>query len=314
MTVDECIKAYDNMCERIFGREGWKLRLTTGDKKWKFWKYGQENVQVQGAFDHQVLEECILEIILRQTASCQTLEDARKVLLNDGNSSSTCKVYVGGSLERSLRRILTGDSFVCATKKDAIFTTTRFRSYDTPGTDLFTEGVTIIDAARATSAATSFFEPVKINGLNYTDGGTGANNPSEEAWSEMKSLWLPEQDNIDVTVSCFVSIGCGHPGIKRLDDSLYGFLTKTLVEIATETQRTADRFRRNHSGLFQQKKCFRFNVTHGLENMGLEEFGRLDEIRNAVDEYLQKENVPEEMKVATAKLAQKSCTQIEDFA
>lgn len=190
----------------------------------------------------------------------------------------------------------------------------RFRSYDAPGPELFADGVKIVDAARATSAATSFFEPVEINGLMYTDGGTGVNNPSEEAWNEMQSLWLPDKDNINSTISCFISIGCGHPGIKRLDDSLYGFLTKTLVEIASETQETADRFRTGHSDLFQQKKCFRFNVTHGLENMGLEDFGRLDDISNAVDEYLRKENRPIKLKAVTARLVNKTCTEIEDIA
>lgn len=82
------------MCERIFNMEGWKLKFKPGDKGWRFWKYGQKDVKIKGAFDHQVLEY-VLEIIARHTASCQTADDARRILLKNDGGSYDCKVYVG---------------------------------------------------------------------------------------------------------------------------------------------------------------------------------------------------------------------------
>jgi len=45
--------------------------------------------------------------------------------------------------------------------------------------------VKIWEAARATSAATSFFNPITIGTESFVDGATGANNPINELWTEL---------------------------------------------------------------------------------------------------------------------------------
>lgn len=92
MTVDQCIEKYNDMCMRIFKDEGLKVRLA-GRKGKKFWKVGKDNVQTKSAFDHRILEACVLETIRDRCESCGTAEEARKVLLNDG-TDSRCKVWV----------------------------------------------------------------------------------------------------------------------------------------------------------------------------------------------------------------------------
>lgn len=47
----------------------------------------------------------------------------------------------------------------------------------------------IWEAARATSAAFGFFDPIKISWQDYVDGATGRNNPVDEVFSEAKSIW-----------------------------------------------------------------------------------------------------------------------------
>jgi predicted acylesterase/phospholipase RssA len=82
---------------------------------------------------------------------------------------------------------------------------TIFRSY--AGENARSSQCRIWQAARATSAAPSFFKDVFIEipppGCNYIDGGLGYNNPSELALNEATELW-PSSTNF-----CLVSIGTG---------------------------------------------------------------------------------------------------------
>ncbi len=51
---------------------------------------------------------------------------------------------------------------------------------------------------RATSAATSFFEPVTIGprGRNFVDGGLGTDSPVEQLWNEAQNIWCYNRENI----------------------------------------------------------------------------------------------------------------------
>lgn len=83
MTVQECIDSYKTMCKDVFADEGFKAKLKM--RKWK------PEVHIKGAFDHRILEAKILDCIKDHIPSCKTDDDARKVLLNDGDESA-CKV------------------------------------------------------------------------------------------------------------------------------------------------------------------------------------------------------------------------------
>lgn len=61
----------------------------------------------------------------------------------------------------------------------------------------------IWEAARATSAAPTFFQPITINGVKYGDGGTGWNNPTAEALAEAYHIW-PSR-----LIGCLLSLGTG---------------------------------------------------------------------------------------------------------
>ena len=69
------------------------------------------------------------------------------------------------------------------------------------------DNVQIWQAARATSAAPSYFEPIKINDATYVDGGFTFNNPSREIIREVLSM----HNNADDCINCLVSIGTGRP-------------------------------------------------------------------------------------------------------
>lgn len=198
-------------------------------------------------------------------------------------------------------------SFVCATKGEASDTTAHFRSYDSGSPDFSTRGATILQAARATSAAPGFFEPVVLDGITFYDGGLGANNPSIEAWEEIRDVWKPRKDNVADIVSCFISIGCGDLGLHTIEKGAFQFLTKSLADIATETKKTATRFHREHGELFREKRCIRFNVEQGLQSVGLEEYKEMSKIKNAAEEYITAPATIDDTYAVVERLAQKQC-------
>jgi predicted acylesterase/phospholipase RssA len=195
--------------------------------------------------------------------------------------------------------------FVCATaveNKDTI----HIRDYSLP--DEFSgDGATIVDAALATSAATTFFEPVTIGSRRYVDGALGANNPVDSVWKEAQNLWCSEDGKLEPLIKCFISLGTGVPGSVAIKDDAKGFLTKSLKEIATETQRTAEKFASRHRGLLDQKRYFRYNVEQGLQTVGLEEYGKQSNIEAATQSYTSSQAQKFKIRDCATNLAAKKC-------
>ncbi|KAF9766560.1 hypothetical protein IL306_001014 [Fusarium sp. DS 682] len=159
-----------------------------------------------------------------------------------------------------------------------------FRNYSLEGkADLEPK---IWEAARATSAATLFFDPITIGrfGQTFVDGAGGYNNPVEAIYDEAVSRWNAKPGDF----SMIVSIGTG---IDQLTDWGRNFnqLRKTLSSIATETDTTAARFVRNHAELESDpQRLFRFQVAQGLEKVGLAEHEKINEIASATQIYMEK--------------------------
>ncbi|KAF5575918.1 calcium-independent phospholipase A2-gamma [Fusarium pseudocircinatum] len=137
----------------------------------------------------------------------------------------------------------------------------------------------IWEAARATSAASSFFDPIQIGkfGQWFTDGATGFNNPVNQVYEEALEIWADAKDNIQ----CIVSIGTGEPGVKPFGDDLKG-LALTLLSVATQTEETSRRFAKSHSHITH----IRLNVVHGLQGIGLQEYNEIATIKSVTDRYL----------------------------
>lgn len=130
-------------------------------------------------------------------------------------------------------------SFVCAVSKD-LNGIGRLRSYSYPWKRF--PPCTICEAALATLAASGFFDAVQIGACRYVDGALGANNPVEQVEGEASDLWCRESGSLQLLVKCFVSIRTGNPGKKPIEDRVNKFISKTLVSIATKTEKTAALF------------------------------------------------------------------------
>lgn len=202
---------------------------------------------------------------------------------------------------------LTLRSFVCCTSGETQ-QTSLLRSWHTSrgDPDLY-RTARIWEAARATSAASSFFDAINIGDpkQRFLDGGTGANNPVQHVWNEAADLLTSEQ-SLSENLGCLLSIGTGQPGYKPFEDSLVG-IGKTLLSIATETEVSANMFHQAQSRLFERKFCFRFNVPRGLGDIGLAEVEQIATIKSMTADHLQSEVAQSCLRSCVERLQQRQC-------
>jgi hypothetical protein len=135
------------------------------------------------------------------------------------------------------------------------------------------------------------------------DGGVAANNPVHEVWEEATDIWCDDDGQpLDNKLACMVSIGTGISKNSAYSQSPRKMLT-SLIEIATETEETAERFDRSKRHLSRQRRYFRFNVPHGLDDVGLSDWERKDQISAATDRYLEYQRVDDDIKWCATRLA-----------
>jgi calcium-independent phospholipase A2-gamma len=151
-------------------------------------------------------------------------------------------------------------------------TIVRFTDYKGPaGQQGIYDDIKIWEAARATSAATTFFAPmtIKSRGIQreFLDGGLGANNPVHELWQEAAKAFGPGP--LEPQIQCLLSIGTGKPKLEAFGKSIWA-VGQSIINIATETQATANRFESEYEDLFTEDRAFRFNPPD-INEVGLED-------------------------------------------
>ena len=157
------------------------------------------------------------------------------------------------------------------------------RSYRSPSLpNLQLDDCKVWEACRATSAATTFFDPVKIGkyGQEFIDGAIRYNNPIQLVHRETESLW-PGRDLF------LLSIGTGSAPGRPFKGNLKTVVS-SLKEIVVQTEQTAEDFYHAHRHMASEDLLFRFNVYHGLADIGLEEYREIPAIADATEEYLGK--------------------------
>ena len=197
--------------------------------------------------------------------------------------------------------------FVCATSKET-GDIVRLTSYRSPrGRERLLRVTKIWEAARATSAASSFFDPITIGDFRegFVDGATGANNPVYEVWNEAQDIW--QLGSLEERVQCLVSVGTGVLSLRPFTDDLIS-IGRSLLAIATETEKTAEKFNRDKSALDNKGCYYRFNVLQGLEDIGLEDSTRKNMIIAATDRYVESQAVFKQIKACGHNLAKRQCT------
>lgn len=163
--------------------------------------------------------------------------------------------------------------FVCASRAQTVYNEL-LRSYDVRIVGEQAYDCTVVEAARATTAAPLFFEPVTLeaSGATFVDGAVRANNPIQLVVDEAERLW-PKRP-----FGCVVSVGTGWKNVSPIATSrprLHKIL-KTLTEISTGPNTKAREFAKTKLGTQLQKgeKYFRFFVPQGLEGISLADWKR----------------------------------------
>lgn len=181
--------------------------------------------------------------------------------------------------------------FVCAASDEDDSYGVQFCSWprrEEPGSlKELSDKLTIWEAARATSAASTFFEPIQIgrNGQIFRDGATDANNPVQVLFDLAKNEWGGDGLPFHRHTKVVVSIGTGAPAIFPFGNTPTSMLG-TLKRLATQTEKTAEIFWREHrEDLVCRNAYLRLNVDRGLEDVNLEDASKRSIIATATDKY-----------------------------
>ena len=214
---------------------------------------------------------------------------------------------------------------------------TIFRSYNAEGVSR--SKCAIWEAARATSAAPSFFKPMTIKNphpsITYVDGGLGYNNPSQLAIIEAQRIWNSKSKDV-----CLVSIGTGQQSAASIVDesqlennleaqrSFFKVVQSSLSALASNNipyWKTAKNIPPGilallkmaggltsivtnteavHDGLQreaeQQFPYFRFNVERNVGDVGLEDWKKLGALTTNTGAYMRTYDL-EKKKIMCAK-------------
>ncbi|THU83058.1 FabD/lysophospholipase-like protein [Dendrothele bispora CBS 962.96] len=183
-----------------------------------------------------------------------------------------------------------GRAFICAVPATNMRFPRIFRTYKLSGDS--DPNCKIWQAARATTAAPTFFKRISVPGVGgieetFIDAGIRCNNPAKQVREEARRLFGENR-----TVGVFVSIGTGHSGTIGLSNPdvfqriLPSQLIDTLKNIATDCESVADELASEY-GEREESVYFRFNVTHGVGQISLEEWKKISEIVTHTKAYLQ---------------------------
>lgn len=168
-----------------------------------------------------------------------------------------------------------------------------YRSYTTGSHDDH-PSVTICEAARATSAAPTFFKRQEIDHQGETrelvDGAMGANNPARLLIAEAQRVFAPSRG-----VSCIISVGTGKKDISDVKGpNLFQRMVmpgvpistlRAMKDITTDCEAVSEELERK---FYDTPNLYhRFNVERGLEKIGLDEYKQLGVIKSKTIQYLQ---------------------------
>ncbi|KAI4129438.1 MAG: hypothetical protein LQ338_002219 [Usnochroma carphineum] len=190
MTVDDCIKEYETLGQKIFGNP---RPLAFGAILWH-------------KFDYRVLEDVIRKVTERHSEKNELYEDfpsdedfCRTVVMAYAEYNKTEAPYL-------FRTYYTPPP--SADPKKTKLRQTTARNHGQP------PKLRIWQIGRATAAAPKYFPPIKIKqnmgddrqcDVGFKDGGFGCNNPSKEAYHDV----VHKHGDFSRAVGLFVSIGTG---------------------------------------------------------------------------------------------------------
>ncbi|KAK8036718.1 FabD/lysophospholipase-like protein [Apiospora phragmitis] len=254
MTVDECIRAYENVGRAAF------------TPKRKFLSIAPP----KGAFSATSLEAAIRQVVRENCTelACVTQRSQGQP------TADTC-------LHEDLRlrgATCTKTVVLAITKANVDTGPTLFTTYDSSTTF---QDCTIWQVARATSAATTFFKSIELgrDKIEFIDAGFGYNNPCEVLIEEAEKQF-PDRSRLHV-----LSIGTGLGDVVDIQDTRWSIL-KALKRMASSSTAVAKKLDRQYGDGGQYH---RFNVERGLVDIALSDWQQTSKISAHTHNYLQED-------------------------
>ncbi|SPO02864.1 uncharacterized protein DNG_05541 [Cephalotrichum gorgonifer] len=253
MTVDECIRAYENVGQAAFTPKQTLSSRLPGPPRGAFSATALENAIKQVVREHCTQPDCVAK---RRNAQPTTKSCPHEDLaFRDGTCTKTVMLAI--------------------TKANVDARPTLFTTYDLSAN---TQDCSIWQVARATSAATTFFKSIKLgrDEIEFIDAGFGYNNPCEILIEEARRQY-PNRHEFRV-----LSIGTGLGSIVEVKDSRRSILG-ALKKMASSSQRVAATLKTRYG---QGEQYHRFNVDRGLQDVALSDWERTSEIAAHTHNYM----------------------------
>lgn len=154
----------------------------------------------------------------------------------------------------------------------------------------------IWEAARATSAAPTFFKRIEIGRKQpFIDGGLGRNNPSQLVLDEAKALFGARQ------IGCLVSIGTGQAGVIGIKNpGLFQQIIPTdVIEVLKAITMDCEATHEAMLGRFSNlpNTYFRLNVEQGMQAIEVSEWEKLSNVEAHTVQYMKKKEISEKLAV-----------------
>lgn len=188
-----------------------------------------------------------------------------------------------------------GHAFVCTMPEQRHKETVRLRTYDVTG-DKYPNCL-IYEAARATTAATTYFKPMPIKDEEgkeekFVDAALGTNNPISILWDEAVNLFGNKR-----RLGCVVSLGTGSrkvemaPGGKKFIEKTKFLISafKVMKEIGTDSEKDHERWQAKFEEF--DNTYFRLNVDGGAQGIELSDWKKIGQLKARTRKYLQNSRV-----------------------
>jgi hypothetical protein len=146
------------------------------------------------------------------------------------------------------------------------------------------EDITIWEAARATSAAPTYFPEMKFKGVTFWDGGLLNNNPIDQLWDA--------RFDAEVPVRCILSLGASRPTKVVLGPFALVNKIKQIAGFLTDCEPKHKDFERMIRRMntrrpdYKQIQYFRLNASTGSESIDLSDYRKMDDLEKYTNKYL----------------------------
>ena len=271
MNIDDCVSDYEKLGGKVFGRSRWfHLRSPLWFPRDKY--------------NHRNLENAVKEVVAQKIPKIAKFPGGQ----NFGFDENRCRTVVLSYQQQTNEEAKTNGierPYLFRTYKNLHQSETAEKRLTdrNPGP---AHDIPIWWVARATSAAPSYFKPMKIHRLAYLDGGFGANNPCEEIFEEVRKM----NNHADTCASIIISVGTGidtgWSRLKNLGPSRFINFLYVARKWASESEEVHVRMLNRKEGA--PFKYYRLNVPDGIGSLKLDEWRVRGRVRTTMGEMIGK--------------------------